>query len=459
MREHSDFFDRLVELIAAKYYVPEEANPREQVQQDEEREGGGEAGGEGELEEGAPREAPAEQRQVDAAERVREAALGPDADADKSEDDSENDSDFEDDVSDESDASEDPEPARATEGARAKNPRASGAEGAAESPETPAGAPPPPPGWSVGEPGGNRLEELRERLQAKIAASRVARKAVESQKAAKAKGNGARRRKDQGGEETEGRAAAAVGAALEKKGKNETPWGTPRSQTGRGMREDFQFGRMEVDGKIGGPPRKKRAKKEELLRVFGAGGMRKEIEDAGGEETAAGKVAEDTWDAALRARAARRSSTTRSCTRKSVKNEARMKKKFREKCHGEGGENRGADRGEAEKRKDSLKSSRRTPRWRNASRSGRRNATELDASRGGPRARSTSDESERDGFKPVRLLDGDRVLSSHETCDTNVAHRSVQESFTHHATKNLRLASLATTLAPSRPRRTTPNRR
>ena len=54
----------------------------------------------------------------------------------------------------------------------------SAAAGATPStPATPAGEPPAGAGWSLGESGGNRLEELRERLKGKIEASRVARKA------------------------------------------------------------------------------------------------------------------------------------------------------------------------------------------------------------------------------------------------------------------------------------------
>ena len=166
VREHSDFFDRLVELIPAKYYVPEEANPEWSKFN---KTKSAKAAAKQAAKENSKKALRAKLQPSNARstlERVREAALGPDADADKSEDDSENDSDFEDDVSDESDASEDPEPARATEGARAKNPRANDAKAPPESPETPAGAPPTTAGWSVGEPGGNRLEELRERLQA-----------------------------------------------------------------------------------------------------------------------------------------------------------------------------------------------------------------------------------------------------------------------------------------------------
>ena len=47
---HSDFFDRLVELIPARYYVPDEANPEWSKFQRRRRQGGHEAG-EGELQE------------------------------------------------------------------------------------------------------------------------------------------------------------------------------------------------------------------------------------------------------------------------------------------------------------------------------------------------------------------------------------------------------------------------
>ena len=96
--------------------------------------------------------------------------------------------------------------------------------------------------------------------------------------------------------------------------------------------EDLQFGRIEVDGKIsGGAPKKKRASKETLLQR--AIDQRAEVAAAGGEETVAGKkVAEKySWDAALLRAGGEKVLDDPKLLQKSVKNEARMKKKSQEK--------------------------------------------------------------------------------------------------------------------------------
>jgi len=57
---------------------------------------------------------------------------------------------------------------------------------------------------------------------------------------------------------------------------------------GKGAADDLQYGRLEVGGKAGAP-KKKRASKENLLKK--AVDQRREIKEAGGEETGAGKKA------------------------------------------------------------------------------------------------------------------------------------------------------------------------
>ena len=143
---------------------------------------------------------------------------------------------------------------------------------------------------------------------------------------------------------------------LEKKGKKRDAAGNTEVTDGEGDAEDFQFGRMEVDGKIGGPPRKKRAKKEELLRE--ALQQRKEIEDAGGEETAAGKkVAERySWDAALACAGGEKVLDDPKLLSKSVRNEQKRKKKSAEKWEKREAFQKEQMADRQKKRKDNLKS-------------------------------------------------------------------------------------------------------
>ena len=254
-------------------------------------------------------------------------------------------------------------------------------------PATPA-APPTAAGWSVGESGGNRLEELRERLQAKIAASRMARKAEESkEKAAKAREWREEKKMTKAEKKRKERAEAAVGAAMDgkKSGKRRAEEDADATED----EDDLQFGRVEVDGKVGGPPRKKRADKQTLLRK--ALDQRKEIADAGGEETEAGKkVAERySWDAALARAGGEKVLDDPKLLQKSVKNEARMKKRSAQKW--EAGSLAPRNRWRRSRRNARTASrAAPTPRWRSASKSERRSATDR-GSRAGRRVPSTSD--------------------------------------------------------------------
>lgn len=215
------------------------------------------------------------------------------------------------------------------------------------------------------------MEDLRERLKAKIEASRVARKAEESQeKIAKAREWREEKKKTKAEKKRKECAEAAVGDVLDgtagkkSKGAKSGSEDGGRAGGGAGKRgggkddgEDIQFGRIEVDGKIsGGPPKKKRANKEVLLQR--ALHQRKEIEAAGGEDTAAGKkVAEKySWDAALSRAGGEKVLDDPKLLQKSVKNEARMKKKSQEKWAKRVQFTSEQMAAKQKKRKDSLKS-------------------------------------------------------------------------------------------------------
>ena len=355
VKGHSDFFDRLVELIPAKYYVPDEQNPEWSKFN---KSKGAKAAAKQAAKENSKKALRAKLNPVNAQstlEKIRSKELGLSASArgedDDDEDDEENESDFEDDVSDDdeggspSDDSEEDEPSPPAKKKAADAPPA---------PATPAGAPPTAAGWSVGESGGNRLEELRERLQAKIAASRMARKAEESkEKAAKAREWREEKKMTKAEKKRKERAEVAVGAALDgkKSGKRRAEEDADAAED----EDDLQFGRVEVDGKVGGPPRKKRADKQTLLRK--ALDQRKEIADAGGEETEAGKkVAERySWDAALARAGGEKVLDDPKLLQKSVKNEARMKKRSTQKWEARVARTEEQMAAKQKKRKDSLK--------------------------------------------------------------------------------------------------------
>lgn len=364
VRAHSDFFDKLVELIPARYYVPDEQNPEwnkfnktksaKALAKLEAKENSKKAL-RAKLQPGAQ----STLEKIKSKARGDSGAAGDDASAsDASEDASEdepNESDFEDDVSDEENESQDASDASDEEDDEDEAPAAG-----PKPPATPAGAPPTANGWSVDSAGGNRLEELRERLQAKIAASRVARKAEESQeKAAKAKewreekkkAKAERKRK----EKADAKASARANGADDAKKKRSRDADSDDSESDDDA-SNLQFGRVEVEGKVGGPAKKKRASKEALLKKALA--QRREIEDAGGEDTAAGKkVAERySWDAALARAGGEKVLDDPKLLQKSVKNEQRMKKKSAEKWAARVDRTEEQMAAKQKKRKDSLKS-------------------------------------------------------------------------------------------------------
>ena len=205
-----------------------------------------------------------------------------------------------------------------------------------------------------------QIATLRERLQAKIAASRVARKAEESQeKAAKAKewreekkkAKAERKRK----EKADAKASGGADGLDEAKQKRSRVTESDDSESDEDA-SNLQFGRVEVEGKVGGPAKKKRASKEALLKKALA--QRREIEDAGGEDTAAGKkVAERySWDAALARAGGEKVLDDPKLLQKSVKNEQRMKKKSAEKWAARVDRTEEQMAAKQKKRKDSLKS-------------------------------------------------------------------------------------------------------
>lgn len=359
VRAHSDFFDKLVELIPARYYVPEEQNPdwskfnktksAKALAKLEAKENSKKAL-RAKLQPGAQ----STLEKIKSKARGDSGAAGGDASASDASEDEANESDFEEGVSDEDKELEDASDASEDEDEEDEAPAAG-----PKPPATPAGAPPTANGWSVDSAGGNRLEELRERLQAKIAASRVARKAEESQeKAAKAKewreekkkAKAERKRK----EKADAKASGGADGLDEAKQKRSRVTESDDSESDEDA-SNLQFGRVEVEGKVGGPAKKKRASKEALLKK--ALSQRREIEDAGGEDTAAGKkVAERySWDAALARAGGEKVLNDPKLLQKSVKNEQRMKKKSAEKWAARVDRTEEQMAAKQKKRKDSLK--------------------------------------------------------------------------------------------------------
>ena len=356
VKGHSDFFDRLVELIPAKYYVPDEQNPEWSKFN---KSKSAKAAAKQAAKENSKKALRAKLNPVNAQstlEKIRSKELGLSASAGGG---------------------------WRGRGRRGKRVRlrgrrlrrrgrwiserrqrggralSSGEEesggGGPRRPGDARGRSPTAAGWSVGESGGNRLEELRERLQAKIAASRMARKAEESkEKAAKAREWREEKKMTKAEKKRKERAEAAVGAAMDgkKSGKRRAEEDADATED----EDDLQFGRVEVDGKVGGPPRKKRADKQTLLRK--ALDQRKEIADAGGEETEAGKkVAERySWDAALARAGGEKVLDDPKLLQKSVKNEARMKKRSAQKWEARVARTEEQMAAKQKKRKDSLKS-------------------------------------------------------------------------------------------------------
>ena len=384
---HSDFFDRLVELIPARYYVPDEANPEWSKFQ---KTKSAKAAAKQAAKENSKKALRAKLQPGNAMtslEKMRlkegaEGAAGPGAEGeeDSDEPESENESDFEDDVSDDDDGEDDDDddddeddeddtPPKKTavrtpngDGARAKlDPSAADAsaartKGAKDAPS--AGAPPTTAGWSLGDGGGgDRLEELRLRLKAKIEASRVARKAEETaEKAAKAREWREKKKKTKAEKNAEKRKRKAEAAHGSDARTADSDSESDEPIRDKGANDNFDFGRVDMGELAVGAPKRKRAKKETLLAR--ALDQRREIADAGGEETVAGqRVAEKfSWSAALARAGGEKVLDDPKLLSKSVRNEQKRKKKSAEKWEKREAFQKEQMADRQKKRKDNLKS-------------------------------------------------------------------------------------------------------
>ena len=379
---HSDFFDRLVELIPARYYVPDEANPEWSKFQ---KTKSAKAAAKQAAKENSKKALRAKLQPGNAMTslekmRLKEGAggaAGPGAEGeeDSDEPESENESDRRwtsptttmgrtttDDEDDEDDEDDTPPKKTAVrtpngDGARAKlDPSA--ADASAARTKGSAGAPPTTAGWSLGDGGGgDRLEELRLRLKAKIEASRVARKAEETaEKAAKAREWREKKKKTKAEKNAEKRKRKAEAAHGSDARTADSDSESDEPIRDKGANDNFDFGRVDMGELAVGAPKRKRAKKETLLAR--ALDQRREIADAGGEETVAGqRVAEKfSWSAALARAGGEKVLDDPKLLSKSVRNEQKRKKKSAEKWEKREAFQKEQMADRQKKRKDNLKS-------------------------------------------------------------------------------------------------------
>ena len=188
--------------------------------------------------------------------------------------------------------------------------------------------------WSFERRSEDKLEALRERLRKKIESSRTARRAVETAETARdAKEWRERRNEAKREKKRKERANATLTEARrgEKRAKGVDGEAKGGMGAGGGGASDMAFGRITTDDvALNSGRKKKKESKEALLRKVQA--RQKAIDDAGGEEGGGKAVAEKfAWEAALSRASGEKVLDDPKLLQKSIKREARAKKKSREK--------------------------------------------------------------------------------------------------------------------------------
>ena len=186
--------------------------------------------------------------------------------------------------------------------------------------------------WRLEKSSEDKLEALRERLRKKIESSRSARKAAESAETVRDAKEWRERRKAEKRERKRKEKTNATlsearkGAKKRKSAEGEDDGGYKAIKT-----NDMAFGRIKMDDvELNTGRKKKKESKESLLRKVQA--RQKAIDDAGGEEGGGKAVAEKfAWEAALSRASGEKVLDDPKLLQKSIKREARAKKKSREK--------------------------------------------------------------------------------------------------------------------------------
>ncbi len=186
--------------------------------------------------------------------------------------------------------------------------------------------------WRLEKSSEDKLEALRERLRKKIESSRSARKAAESAETVRDAKEWRERRKAEKRERKRKEKTNATlvearkGAKKRKGAEGEDDGGSKAVKT-----NDMAFGRIKMDDvELNTGRKKKKESKESLLRKVQA--RQKAIDDAGGEEGGGKAVAEKfAWEAALSRASGEKVLDDPKLLQKSIKREARAKKKSREK--------------------------------------------------------------------------------------------------------------------------------
>ena len=194
-------------------------------------------------------------------------------------------------------------------------------------------------------------------MKAKIEASRVARKAEETaEKAAKAREWREKKKKTKAEKNAEKRKRKAEAAHGSDARTADSDSESDEPIRDKGANDNFDFGRVDMGELAIGAPKRKRAKKETLLAR--ALDQRREIANAGGEETVAGqRVAEKfSWSAALARAGGEKVLDDPKLLSKSVRNEQKRKKKSTEKWQKREAFQKEQMADRQKKRKDNLKS-------------------------------------------------------------------------------------------------------